>query len=75
MGLCDLYNAKTQEFARIIYVDNLKDHKPAFEDYRPLENRPAYESQNVLKIVSFVTIDRKKVIIFFRNYFCSLDFE
>lgn len=53
LGLCKRYNGKIQEFARIIFVDNLRNHERKFEDYRPLKKRPAYEKQNVLKIVCY----------------------
>lgn len=61
LGLCMRYNYKTQEFARIIFVDNLKEHKRKFDDYRPLEKRPIYEIQDVLKIVCSIIIDRVTV--------------
>lgn len=59
LGLCKLYNYKTQEFARIIFVNDLKEHKRKFDDYRPLKNRPIYEAQDVLKLVGFIMADRR----------------
>lgn len=57
LGLCKQYNYKIQEFARIIFVDDLKNHVRNVEDHRPLKKRPAFELQDILKIVCFVMID------------------
>lgn len=42
---------KIQEFARIIFVDDLKKNSFDPEDSRPLQKRPVYEAQDVLKVV------------------------
>lgn len=42
---------KLQEFARIIFVDDIYNHSKKLEDQKPLKERPDYESQDFPKIV------------------------
>lgn len=41
-GSCIL--AAVQEFARIIFVDNILSHPKNIEDHKPLLTKPAYET-------------------------------
>lgn len=52
LGSCE--KQKLQEFARIVFVRNINDFIPTYEDYMPLKYRPAYESLNIPKIVSLL---------------------
>lgn len=45
---------KLQEFARIIFVDDIFNYTSRVEDHRPLERRPTYESLDVPKIVNCI---------------------
>lgn len=40
-----------QEFARIVFVDDLRDFSVDRQHARPLKKRPIYEAQDGLKIV------------------------
>lgn len=51
MDLCKYLKPKLQEFARIIFVDDILNHSKKLEDHKPLEERPSYESQDFPKIV------------------------
>lgn len=51
-GLDTCRELKTQEFARIIFVDDITNYSAKAEDHEPLKDIPSYESQDVPKIVS-----------------------
>lgn len=42
---------KLQEFARIVFVDNIHNHTAKLEDHEPLKQRPAFESLDHPKTV------------------------
>lgn len=52
MDLCD---AVIQEYARIIFVDDVLNHPRAFKDHAPMEERSSYDklAKAPSKIVSF----------------------
>lgn len=50
LGGCKLQ--EIQEFARIIFVDDLNNYTKRVEDHAPLEDKPAYQSLNITKRVS-----------------------
>lgn len=50
LGAC--LDEKLQEFARIIFVDDIINYSKKFDDYEQLKERPAFESLDVPRIVS-----------------------
>lgn len=57
-ALRDCRQHKIQEFARIILVDDVLKHVKFHEDHEPLKERPAFESLDTPKIVSFLRFRR-----------------
>lgn len=53
-ALRDCRPHKIQEFARIIFVNDVHKHVKMHEDHEPLEDRPTFESLDTPKIVSFL---------------------
>lgn len=54
-GLARCEDTKLQEFARVIFVDDLKTHVRKYEDHEPLAIRPDYYAFNdSLKSVSLI---------------------
>lgn len=51
-GLDTCREVKSQEFARIIFVDNIYDYSAKLEDHEPFKEVPSFESLDVPKIVS-----------------------
>lgn len=45
---------KLQEFARIIFVDNIRNYTIKADDHEPLKEAPTYESLDYPKTVSNV---------------------
>lgn len=71
LGPCvKAFHQTIQEFARIIFVDDINNYARSFADQRPLKYRPAFESLDVPKTVSksnhsFVNWKRMKIICYY----------
>lgn len=53
VGFCrTVAELRVQEFARIIFVDDINNFSKKVEDQKPLQYRPSYESFEVPKTVS-----------------------
>lgn len=50
--ICAMF--KVQEFARIIFVDDIHNHATKLEDHEPLKERPSYESLDYPRTVSVI---------------------
>lgn len=60
-GSCIL--ARVQEFARIVFVDDILNHVKKIEDHRPLLNRPHYAS--LMHLIFGPKVVRLKQTIFY----------
>lgn len=61
---------KAQEFARIIFVDDINNYSAKLSDHEPLKQRPAYESLDVPKIVRFLMKNSKNIFKSKMNFAC-----
>lgn len=53
----------TQEFARIIFVDDIHNYSTKIENHEPFHQRPDYATLNIPKIVSILKALNKRLNI------------